>query len=126
MTPLIIGDGIEVEELETKTVRSILAQKQPPYLKRHFLEPMQEAARLGGNALAVYLAILHRLDVTRQPSVTLSSTLLRKWGIKTRPSKSRALKRLEDHGLIIIERAHGKTARMAVARKNRPLPPRQH
>ena len=87
---------------------------------------MQEAAKLGGNALALYLAILHRLDVTGQSSVTLSSTLLRKWGIETRPSKSRALKRLEDHGLIIIERAHGKTARIAVAGKNRPLPPRQH
>ena len=78
MAHLIVGDGIEVEELETKIVRSILAQKQPPCLKRHFLEPMQEAARLASNALSLYLVILHRLDVTRQPSVSPSSTLLRK------------------------------------------------
>jgi DNA-binding MarR family transcriptional regulator len=114
MTHLIMGDGIEVEELETKTLRSILAQKQPPYLKRHFLEPMQEAAKLGGNALAVYLAILHRLDVTGQSSVTLSSTLLGKWGVENRTAKSRAIQRLEEAGLILVKRAQGRTIRVSV------------
>ena len=114
MTGLITKDDVEAEEVETKTLRSIRAQKQAPYLKRHFLEPIQEAANLGGNALAVYLAILHRLDVTRQTSVTLSANLLGKWGIASRAAKSRALKQLQQHGLIKVERARGRSARVSL------------
>jgi hypothetical protein len=114
MSSLIPWNDIAFEEIETATLRSLRAGKQAPYLKRHLLAPIQEAAKLGGSALAVYLALQHRLDVTRQSSVTLSHSLLETWGIVSRTAKSRALQRLEDHGLIVVERPRGKTAQVSL------------
>ena len=59
MTRLIEWNDIAFQEVETETLRSLTAEKQAPYLKCHLLGPIQEAAKLGGSTLAVYLALLH-------------------------------------------------------------------
>ena len=111
-------ERIETEELETKTLQFLRRRKNALYLKSHRLEPMQEASRLGGNALALYLMVLHRLDVTRSSSVTLSEYFLKAWGIESRTAKSRALRQLEAFGLIVAERVSGRSARISLPVKS--------
>ena len=76
------------------------------------------AARLPGKALAVYLAIVHRRDLTHEPTVTLPSTLLREFGVD-RDSKARALRALEGAGLIAVERTDWRTARITLRETDR-------
>ena len=59
MTRLIEWNDIALKEVETETLWSLTAEKQAPYLERHLLGAMQEAAKLDGSTLAVYLALLH-------------------------------------------------------------------
>ena len=76
------------------------------------------AARLPGKALAVYLAIVHRRDLTHEPTVTLPSTLLREFGVD-RDSKARALRALDDAGLARVERTNGRAARITLRETDR-------
>jgi hypothetical protein len=73
--------------------------------------PLSAAARLPGQALAVFLAIHHRVALTGDATVTLPKALLSQLGI-SRDAKSRALCALEGAGLVAVERAEGRTARI--------------
>jgi hypothetical protein len=63
-------------------------------------------AQMPGKALAVWLLIRHRSDLSRGDWITLPRTLLEKWGIR-KDAKAEALRRLEDAGLIRVERPKG-------------------
>jgi hypothetical protein len=69
------------------------------------------AARLPGQALAVFLAVHHRVALTGNASVTLPKNLLSDLGV-TRDAKARALHALEQAALVAVERNSGKTARV--------------
>ena len=79
------------------------------------------AACLPGKALAVYLAIVHRRDLTHEPTVTLQSRLLREFGVD-RDSKARALRALEGAGLIAVDRTAGRAARVTLKDDPREFP----
>ena len=69
------------------------------------------AARLPGQALAVFLAIHHRVALTGSSMTTLPKGLLVELGV-SRDVKARALRDLERESLIAVERTIGRTARV--------------
>jgi len=60
------------------------------------------AAATGGKRLLVWLLILHRSWLQQTPTVMVTNTMVRKYGI-SREMKRRALKQLEAAGLIAVE-----------------------
>jgi hypothetical protein len=103
--------GLRIDEIEVTPFR--------PRPTRRFLKgpiPLQQialAARLPGQALAVYLAVHHRVALTRSNSITLPKGLLDQLGI-SRDSKARSLHLLEAAALIAVERCRGRTARITL------------
>ncbi len=75
------------------------------------MREISAAARLPGQALALFLAIHHQTALTGKPIVTLPANLLTDLGI-SRDSKARGLKALEQAELINVTRARGKNARV--------------
>jgi DNA-binding MarR family transcriptional regulator len=75
------------------------------------LNDITVASRLPGRALAVFLAIHHRVALTRNPEVTLPKRLLAELGV-TRDGKARALHALEAAGLARVERQHGRSPKI--------------
>ncbi len=82
--------------------------------------PLSVAARLPGRALAVFLAVHHRTALTGNATVTLPSGLLSGLGVG-RDAKSRALRALEEAGLVSVERGNGRAARITLKRTNVPF-----
>ncbi|QGY03622.1 hypothetical protein MMSR116_18300 [Methylobacterium mesophilicum SR1.6/6] len=77
------------------------------------LESLAVASRLPGKALAVYIALRHRCDLEGKNTVSLPAALLRSFGVD-RDSKARALRVLENAGLIQVERTPGRAARITL------------
>ncbi len=76
---------------------------------------LQDASRLPGKALALYLATRHRFDLRRTPEVTLPADYLAAWGID-KDAKRRSLATLEAAGLIrVVGRGPGRSIRVAPA-----------
>jgi len=74
------------------------------------------AARLGGAALAVWLLINYRRQVIiDEPWLSLPNKELKRMGV-SQWAKSRALRLLENEGLIRVQRARGKTALVRLVR----------
>jgi hypothetical protein len=69
--------------------------------------------RMPGKTLAVWQLIHHRSKISRQSWVTLPLELLVEVGL-SRDAKDRALKILERHGLIRVDRRSGRSARIAL------------
>jgi hypothetical protein len=69
------------------------------------------AARLPGQALAVFMAIHHRAALTGNAAVTLPKNLLAELGV-SRDAKARALHALAEASLVAVERVSGRTARI--------------
>jgi DNA-binding transcriptional ArsR family regulator len=67
------------------------------------LEWVQRAAQLPGMSLAVGLALWFKVGVSRNETVLLTSAFLHEFGV-TPSAKSRALKCLEQAGLIKVDR----------------------
>jgi len=100
--------GVQLEEVVTEASRS--RGKQFLMLNwRRDLDDMQAATRLGERCGTLFLAILHRRNVSRSDQVTLPTGYLSKWGI-SRTSKLRALQTLETAKLIRVKRKPGHTA----------------
>jgi hypothetical protein len=106
-------------EVETKWRRAQRRRRSSRFLKGPIqLELLQQAARLPGKALAVYVAIRHRSDLQSSSEVTLPGDYLAAWGID-RDAKRRALAVLEDSGLIlVIERRPGRSTIVALTKSN--------
>jgi DNA-binding MarR family transcriptional regulator len=75
---------------------------------------ISQASRLGGRALAVFLAVHHQTALTGKRTVTLPKGLLADLGID-KDAKARALRSLETAGLIVAERASGMGVRISLA-----------
>jgi hypothetical protein len=76
------------------------------------------AARLPGKALAVYLVTRYRCDLEGGSTVTLPAALLQEFGVD-RDAKARALRALEDVGLVQVERTNGRAARITLGETDR-------
>jgi hypothetical protein len=75
------------------------------------------AARLPRRAcLPVMILALHRARVTGSKWVTLPQPVMDEWGVD-RSAKSKALTDLARAGLVEVDRAPGRTARVRVVRK---------
>jgi hypothetical protein len=78
-----------------------------PFLRGPLLlRELTPVARMPGKALALWLLIQYRTAVSRERSVTLPSRALSEWGIR-KDAKVDALRRLEQAGLIVVERPRG-------------------
>jgi hypothetical protein len=78
-----------------------------PFLKGPILlRDLAPIAKLPGKALALWLLIRYRTDVSRKTWITLPRPLLIHWGIG-KDAKAEALRRLEQAGLIKVERPKG-------------------
>jgi hypothetical protein len=105
-------ETIKETEVETSLVRGSKPRRSDRFLKGHIpLKEIATASCLLGKALALLLAIHHRIDLTRNTSVTLPSGLLAGLGI-SRDAKARGLKQLEQAGLIRVTRSSGQGARI--------------
>lgn len=93
------------------------ANHYPPALRqqadRRFLKGpipwgwLTDAAKLPGHAFHVAIALCFKVGVTRSETVTLTTTLVAELGVD-RHAKYRALKALEQAGLVTVVRQHGK------------------
>jgi hypothetical protein len=110
-------------EIETAVLRRFMARHSGRFLKGPI--PMGEiglAARLPGRALALLLAVHHQTALTGKALVTLPRSLLVMLGIG-KDAKARALRELEQAGLVTVERATGRAARVRLrAPPNEPTP----
>jgi hypothetical protein len=107
---------VEEVEVETAVLRQSRQRRSDRFLKGPIpLHLITAAARLPGQALAVLLAVHHQITLTGKPSVSLPSALLAELGTD-RDAKARALHQLERAGLIQVERARGRAARVWLAR----------
>jgi hypothetical protein len=73
-------------------------------------------ARMPGKALALWLLIRHRTDVSRNGWATLPPRFLNEWGIRQR-AKTNALRHLEQAGLIKIEQPKGYMLKVTIRKK---------
>ncbi len=105
-------EHIRETEVQTELVRQSQKRWRERFLKGPI--PMREiaaAARLPGQALALFLAIHHQTALTGKPIVTLPAKLLTELGVN-RNAKARGLKALERAGLVHVSRTQGKAARI--------------
>ena len=82
------------------------------------LDELLPVARMPGKALAVWLLIRHRTDVNRGDWSTLPRRVLREWGIG-KDARADALRRLEQAGLIKIERPKGYMLKVKLASRRK-------
>jgi len=102
----------EVKEYQARRHLPI-RQKQHRAWDSVSLGTMVHCSQDAGKTLAIWQLIHHRSKISRQSRVTLPHELLVEVGI-SRDAKDRALKILERHGLIRIDRRSGRSARIAL------------
>jgi DNA-binding transcriptional ArsR family regulator len=106
------NQDIKETEVETDLVRQSKSRRGQRFLKGPIpLPDIAIAARLPGQALALFLAVHHQTALTGKPVVTLPGRLLADLGI-SRGAKSRGLKVLEKAGLVTVARSRGRAARV--------------
>src|SRR4051812_10771149 len=105
----------EIKEFEVETEASRRRSKpKGRFLKGPIpLHVITTAAQLPGKALALYLAVQHRRDLGGRSTVTVPAALLREFGI-SRDAKARALRYLEEAGLVRVKRQVGGTAQITL------------
>ena len=115
--PRAADPALESEiEIETRWSRAKSQRISGRFLKKTALVPLQQAARLPGRALHVYLAIRHRCDLRREQTITLPGPYLKSWGIG-KDAKQRGLSELEGAGLILVERRTGRPSIVTLSRR---------
>jgi hypothetical protein len=113
--PSVTESGIREVEIETSAIRQARHRGGSRFLKGPIpWENIAVAAKLGGQGLAVYLAVHHRIALTRQPTTTLPRALLQQLGV-SKDVKARALRQLELAGVIFVERVRGRSTRVGLA-----------
>jgi hypothetical protein len=112
-----IGSPLE-KEIETEVSRKSKVRHQGRFLKGPIpMHLIAKAAKLPGQALALYLAVHHQTTLTCKDLVTLPSNLLAELGI-SRDAKARGLRHLEQASLIRIERSCGRSVRVGLTTAN--------
>ena len=96
-------------------------QRRPlgePFIKGPLpLNELLPVVRMSGKALALWLLIRHRSDLNRGNWATLPQRILREWGIG-RNARAHALRRLEQAGLIKVERPKGYMLKVKLIRRS--------
>jgi DNA-binding MarR family transcriptional regulator len=111
-----LGVPSEIREVEvgSAATRQARNRRTSRFLKGPIpWEQIATAAQLGGQCLAVYVAVHHRTALTGQMPTTLPRALLQQLGV-SKDAKARALRQLERAGLIGVRRAKGRTARVSL------------
>ena len=90
-----VDNGLRPKPLREKFIKGPLV-----------LAELLPVAWMPGKALALWLLIRHRSDLNRGDWFTLPVTLLKEWRI-SEDARTDALRRLEQAGLIQIERPKG-------------------
>lgn len=99
-------------EIPTRFTLAHSARKHGRFLKGPILlADVALASRQPGSALAVYLAIRHRRDLTGDEWVTIPKPLLEELGVD-KDAKSRSLRHLAAAGLIEVRQRAGAAARV--------------
>lgn len=113
----IIVSPIEME-IETDVSRQSKVRHKGRFLKGPIpMHLIAKAAKLPGQALALYLAVHHQTSLTGKALVTLPSALLTELGI-SRDAKARGLRYLQQACLIEIERSSGRSVRVGLTTAN--------
>jgi len=73
------------------------------------IEWLEQASRLGGKALNVGIMIWHHAVMAKSGQVAISLTTVGQRMGFDRTTGTRALRRLEEHGLISVERGPGRS-----------------
>jgi hypothetical protein len=112
--------GIAEIEISTRIGHNRAARMSGRFLKGPVPMPtISQASRLGGRALAVYLAIHHQTALTGKATITLPRSLLESMGID-KDAKARALHSLEAAAVITIDQAKGRAARVSLVQALTP------
>ena len=112
-----LAASITEVEVETAALRSARVRTSGRFLKGPIpLDNIAVASRLPGQALAVFLAIHHRVALTRNAVVTLPKRLLNEFGV-TKDVKARALHALEKADLVRVERRSGRAPTITIISK---------
>jgi hypothetical protein len=107
-------ENVPTNELPTSISRRGQRKKQKRFLKGPIpLSLLQNATKLPGAALPVYLMARHRADLTGSETVTLPNAYLKDWGIS--PDRCRrALNALTTENLIFIQRINGRSTKVTL------------
>jgi hypothetical protein len=92
--------------------------REPFLAMKVSLRELLPAVRMPGKALAVWLLIRYRVDLNKGRPATLPQRVLSDWGIG-RNAKVDALRRLEQAGLIKVERPKGYMLKVKLAPRRR-------
>ena len=102
--------GIAAIEIETGALHRAHMRRAGRFLRGPIpMNDIATAARLPGQALAVFLAVHHRQALTKTQRVNLPKGLLGELGV-TKDAKARALRALEGAGLVRVERRSGRSS----------------
>jgi hypothetical protein len=85
----------------------------PKYIRTVPLAWAMRAAALPGKSLAVGIVIWYLAGISKRHTIVLSNKLRSEFGV-TRNSGRRALKRLEDAGLVRVERSGNKSPSVTI------------
>lgn len=100
---------VRAVEVETSALRQARRRRGGRFLRGPI--PMRDiatAARLPGKALPVLIAVHHQCALTRSAAVKLPRALLAELGVD-RHANTRALRQLEEAGLITVRRQTGRS-----------------
>jgi hypothetical protein len=97
-----MNDVIKQRLAELHARAPVKRKKQEPFVKVPLALATKVAKATGGRRMLVWLYLLFQSWRRQQPSVTVSSTDLKKLGVG-RQVKVRALRDLEAAGLIVVE-----------------------
>jgi DNA-binding MarR family transcriptional regulator len=104
----------DVVEVATLALRDSQRRQRQRFLKGPIpIDVIAAAARLPGKSLAVLLAIRHRADLTRSQTVALPRALMMQFGVQ-KDSKARALRALEEAGLVRVDRSKGQSPKVTL------------
>jgi DNA-binding MarR family transcriptional regulator len=111
-------EHIQQTEVQTDFLRRSQKRWRERFLKGPIaMREIAAAARLPGQALALFLAIHHQAALTGKAIVTLPAKLLSELGV-SRDAKARGLKTLEQAGLVYVSRLRGTAARIELRKTN--------
>lgn len=114
-----LGDPEITGEHEIDVGLGIRRSLREPFLKGPLaLRDLALVAQMPGKALALWLLIRYRSDVSRDRWVTVPRRLLADWGVG-KDAKIDAMRRLEHAGLIAVDRPKGYMAKIRIVRKRK-------
>jgi hypothetical protein len=112
VVPLPLGEI----EIETPTRRRLIESQKSRFLLGPLPVPHIAAAHRAvgsSDTLPVWLMVIHRCDLSRTDTVTLPLSALRPFGISRR-SRDRALQALQGIGMLRVDVATGRAARITL------------